>query len=160
MKSEFEMSLVGDLIDFLDLQVRQMEDNIFETQSKYAESIVMKFGLENASYRRTPTAIHVKVRKDENGVDVNQSIYISMIRSLLYLTSSRPGITFVVGVCARYQAKSKASHLTQVKRIMKYINGTCDYDILYSHDTNSISVGCDVNRAESADDKKKSTSYY
>jgi hypothetical protein len=27
-----------------------------------------------------------------------------MIGSLLYLTASRPGITYVVGVCARYQA--------------------------------------------------------
>jgi len=65
-----------------------------------------------------------------------------MIGSFLYLTASRPDITFVVGVCARYQAKTKVSHLTNVKRMMKYINGTCDYGILYSHDTRSMLVGC------------------
>lgn len=63
-----------------------------------------------------------------------------MIGNLLYLTTSRPDITFSIGVCARYQCKLKASHLTQVKRIMKYINGTCDHGILYYHDTNSILV--------------------
>jgi hypothetical protein len=30
-----------------------------------------------------------------------------MIGSLLYLTASRPDITFVVGVCVRYQAERK-----------------------------------------------------
>jgi len=52
-----------------------------------------------------------------------------MIGSLLYLTTSRPDITFVVGVCATYQEEPKMIHLTQVKRILKYINGTTDYGI-------------------------------
>lgn len=60
-----------------------------------------------------------------------------MIGSMLYLKARRPNITFL-GVCARNQAKPKASNLTQVKRIMKYISETCDYGSLYSHDTNSI----------------------
>jgi len=83
---------------------------------------VKKFGLENASHKRTPTATHLKLSKDENGVVVDQSLYKSMIGSFLYLTTSRPDITFVVGVCARYQAEPKMSHLVQVKRILKYIN--------------------------------------
>lgn len=42
-----------------------------------------------------------------------------------------------------------------MKRILKYINGTCDYGILYSHSKNSILVGyCDADWAGSADDIK------
>jgi hypothetical protein len=49
----------------------------------------------------------------------------------------------------------KMSHLTQMKRIMKYINGTSDYDILYSHSENSKLIGyCDADWAGSADDRK------
>lgn len=100
--------------------------------------------LENASQKRTLVATHVKVIKDEKGVDVDQSLYRSMIGNLLYLTISQSDITFSIGVCARYQAKSKTSHITQVKIIMKYINGTCDYGILYSLGTNLVLVGyCD-----------------
>ncbi|XP_057418565.1 uncharacterized mitochondrial protein AtMg00810-like [Lotus japonicus] len=122
-----------------------MVNTIFISQSKYARSIVKKFGLDNASHKRTPAATHIKLTKDEKGVCVDQSIYRSMIGSLLYLTASSPYITFVVGVCARYQAEPKASHLVQVKRIIKYVNGTSDYGILYSHDQNSSFVGyCDV----------------
>ena len=35
---------------------------------------------------------------------------------------------FVVGVCARYQSSPKTNHLLSAKRIIKYINGTSDYD--------------------------------
>src|ERR1044072_2055643 len=81
-----------------------------------------------------------------------------MIGSLLYLTTSRPDITFVVGVCARYQAQPKASHLIQAKRIIKYVSGTSDYGILYTHGTSSSLTGyCDADWARSADDRKSTS---
>lgn len=132
MKSEFEMSLVGELTYFLGLQVKQMEDTIFISQSKYAKNIVKKFGMESASHKRTRVATHLKLTKDERGVDADQSLYRIMIGSLLYLTASRPDINFVVGVCARNQAEPKESHLNQVKRILKYVNGTGEYGLIYS----------------------------
>ncbi|WJX69187.1 hypothetical protein P8452_53469 [Trifolium repens] len=102
MQSEFEMSLVGELTYFLGLQIKQMEDTIFISQSKYARNIVKKFGMENATHKRTPAPTHLKLTKDEKGISVDQSLYRSMIGSLLYLTASRPDITYAVGVCARY----------------------------------------------------------
>ncbi|KAK2385434.1 putative mitochondrial protein [Trifolium repens] len=158
MQSEFEMSLVGELTYFLGLQIKQMEDTIFICQSKYARNIVRKFGLDNASHKRTPAPTHLKLTKDEQGVGVDQSMYRSMIGSLLYLTASRPDITFAVGVCARYQSEPKVSHLNQVKRILKYVNGTCDYGMMYSHCEDSSLCGyCDADWAGSADDRKSTS---
>jgi len=71
MQSDFEMSLVGELTYFLGLQVKKMEDMVFISQSKYAKNIVKKFGLENASHKRTPAVTHLKLTKDENGVTVD-----------------------------------------------------------------------------------------
>ena len=90
--------------------MKQMEDSIFLSQSKYAKNIVKKFGMENASHKSTPAPTHLKLSKDEAGTSVDQSLYRSMIGSLLYLTASRPDITYAVGVCARYQANPKISH--------------------------------------------------
>ncbi|XP_070016005.1 secreted RxLR effector protein 161-like [Nicotiana sylvestris] len=55
-----------------------------------------------------------------------QKLYRGMIDSLLYLTASRPDIVFSVGLCARFQANPKESHLTVVKRILRYLKGTTD----------------------------------
>jgi hypothetical protein len=73
-----------------------MEDTIFISQNKYAMNIVKKFGMKSASHKRTPAATHLKLTKDEKGVSVDQSLYISIIGSLLYLTTSRPDITFAL----------------------------------------------------------------
>jgi hypothetical protein len=119
---------------------------------------VKKFGLDNGGRKRTLTATHLKLTKDESGIFVDQSMYRSMIGSLLYLTASRPNITFGVGVCERYQAGPKMSHLTQVKRILKYINSTSDYGILYSYSENSKLMGyCYTDWAGSADDRKSTS---
>lgn len=61
-----------------------------------------KFGLENASGKHTLTTTHIKLIGDSDGTNVDESLYRSMIGSLLYLTASRPDIAYDVGVCARY----------------------------------------------------------
>ncbi|GKA13032.1 hypothetical protein Tco_0692578 [Tanacetum coccineum] len=55
--------------------------------------------------------------KDEDGEEVDVHMYRSMIGSLMYLTSLRPDIMFVVCACARYQVNPKVSHLHAVKKI-------------------------------------------
>ncbi|GJU97086.1 putative ribonuclease H-like domain-containing protein [Tanacetum coccineum] len=54
------------------------------------------------------------LRQDEDGEEVDVHLYRSMIGSLMYLTSSRPDIMFVVCACARYQVNPKVSHLQAV----------------------------------------------
>ena len=56
-----------------------------------------------------------------DGKPVDQSLYRSMIGSMLYLTVSRPDIMFSVCLCARFQANPKESHLSAVNRILRYL---------------------------------------
>jgi hypothetical protein len=82
----------------------------------------------------------------------------SMIGCLLYLTASRPDIAFSVGVCARFQANPKESHLTAVKSIIRYVNDTLSSGIWYSRETNLVVVGySDANWAGNADDRKSTS---
>ena len=158
MKNEFEMSMVGELTYFLGLQVKQMNVRIFISQSKYAKNLVKKFGLENAKCVKTPMGTNDKLSKDENSVSIDPTLFRSMIGSLLYLTASRPDICFSVGMCARYQANPKESHLAAVKRIIRYVNGTVDYGIWFSKDTNSGLAGYnDADWAGNVDDRKSTT---
>ena len=54
-----------------------------------------------------------------------------MIGSLLYLTASRPDILFSVCLCARFQSDPRESHLTDVKRIFRYLKGSTNLGLLY-----------------------------
>ena len=57
-----------------------------------------------------------------------------------------------------FRSNPKISHLNQVKRILKYVNGTSDYGIMYCHCSDSMLVGyCDADWAGSADDRKSTS---
>ena len=78
-----------------------------------------------------------------------------MIGCLLYLIASRPDISFNIGVCARFQANPKTSHLTAVKRIIKYVNGTSDFLLFNSKELNvSLAGYSDANWAGNVDNRK------
>jgi len=141
MKQEFEISMIGELNYFIGLQVKQTAEGIFISQSKYAKDLVKRFGLDGKSHPRTPMSTSVKISSDLAGKSVDPSLYRSMIGSLMYLTASRPDIAFNVGVCARFQANPKESHLTAVKCIIRYINDTLLYGIWYSRETNLVIAG-------------------
>ena len=99
-----------------------------------------------------------KLNVDSSGVEVNATLYRSIIGSLLYLIASRPDIAFSVGVCARYKAALKESHLTAVKRIIRYVNGTPDYGLWYLKDSNAcLASYSDADWAGSVDDRKSTS---
>jgi len=76
MQSEVGKSFVG-----LGLQVKQIEESIFLSQSKCAKNNVKKIGMKSA---RTPAPTHSKVFKDENGVcAIYQAEYIAAGRAVL-----------------------------------------------------------------------------
>ena len=104
MSTEFEMSLVGELTYFLGLQARQTDFGTFVSQAKYMKNLVGKFELSSAKHIRTPIGTHEKISRDELGNGVYQTLYKSMIRSLLYLITSCPNLCYSMGVYARYQA--------------------------------------------------------
>ena len=91
-----------------------------------------KFGLESASPIRTPMSSNVKLTVDLLGKSVDSSLYRSMIGSLLYLTASRLDTSYNVGVCGRYQANPKESHMIALKRIIKYVKSTANFGVWYS----------------------------
>ena len=114
------------------------------------------FGLESDSPVRTPMSPNVKLIVDLLGKSVDFSFYRSMIGSLLYLTASRPNISYSVGVCARYQANPKESHMIALTKIIKYVKAIADFGVWYSKDTNDVLAGySDANWPGNADVRKK-----
>nr|GEV14390.1 ribonuclease H-like domain-containing protein [Tanacetum cinerariifolium] len=111
----------GELTFFLGLQVKQKNDGIFISQNKYVAEILKKFGFTKVKNASTPMKTQKPLLKQEDGKEVDVHMYRSMIGSLMYLTSSRPDIMFVVCACARYQVNPKVSHLHAVKRIFRHI---------------------------------------
>ena len=97
--------------------------------------------MESASLVRTPMSPNIKLTVDLLGKNVDSSLYKSVIGSFLYLTASRPNISYSVGVCTRYQANPKESYMIALKRIIKYVKATANFGVWYSKDTNDVLAG-------------------
>jgi hypothetical protein len=92
MQSEFEMSLLGELSFFLGLQIRQSNQGIFISQTKYIREMLKRFGMEDCKPVITPMQTSCKLSKDDDSKSTDHGKYRSMIGSLLYVTASRPDV--------------------------------------------------------------------
>nr|GEX17996.1 hypothetical protein [Tanacetum cinerariifolium] len=106
MKEKFQMSSMGELTFFLDGKTASTR---IDTEKP--------------------------LLKDPDGEDVDVHTYRSMISSLMYLTSSRPDIMFLVYACARFPVTPKALHLHAVKRIFRYLMGKPHLGLWYLKDS-------------------------
>ncbi|GJZ98617.1 putative ribonuclease H-like domain-containing protein, partial [Tanacetum coccineum] len=98
---------------------------------KYVGEILKKFGFSSIRTASTPMETNKALTKDEDGEDVDVCLYMLMIGSLMYLTSSRPDIMFLLCACLRFQVQPKVSHLNAVKRIFRYLKGRAKFGIWY-----------------------------
>ena len=154
MRSEFEMSMMGELNYFLGLQVKQLSEGMFINQAKYTRELIQKFGQQTCKVGKIPMNTSTRIDLDEEGISIEEHKYRKLIGSLLYLTASRPDITFAVGVCARFQSKPKMSHYQTALKIIKYLKGTVNVGLWYPKEgdltlraySDSDYAGCRVDR--------------
>ena len=141
MKSEFEMSMMGELNFFLGLQIKQTPNGTMIHQQKYVKELLKRFGMEAAKPIDTPISPSTRLVMDDGSPSVEEKSYRGMIGSLLYLTASRPDIVFSVGLCARFQSNPKETHLKAVKRIFRYLKNTSDLVLWYPRECSIDLVG-------------------
>ncbi|GJV07730.1 retrovirus-related pol polyprotein from transposon TNT 1-94 [Tanacetum coccineum] len=157
MCSKFKMSMMGKK-KILGLQILQSPRGIFINQSKYALEFLRKFGMESSDLVDTPMVKKSKLDKDAQRKVVDPTHYRGMIGTLMYITASRPDLTFVVCMCARYQEKPTEKHLHAVKRIFKYLRGTINRGLWYLKDSSiALTAYADADHA-GCQDTRRSTS--
>jgi uncharacterized membrane protein YciS (DUF1049 family) len=83
MESEFEISMIGELLFFLGLQITHRHEGMFISQENYLREMMKIFQMEDSKPMGTPMVTGCKLRKDDDSPDVDQSSYRSMIGSML-----------------------------------------------------------------------------
>jgi hypothetical protein len=158
MQNEFEMSMLGEMKFFLGLQITQSDEGIFISQTKYINEMLKKFQMQDCKPVGTPMVTGCKLSQNDDSENVEQTMYRSMIGSLLYVTATRPDVMHAVCQVARFQASPKASHLLAVKRILRYLKGTTEYGLWYPKGNQlDLYAFTDVDWAGCVDDRKSTS---
>jgi hypothetical protein len=91
----------------------------------------------------TPSPFHsgVKLTATCTSLKVDATLYHQLVGSLLYLTHTRPDLSFVVGLVSRYMQTPHESHWKVAKRILLYVHGIVQFRIHYSSEGTPLLVG-------------------
>ncbi|CAL8092095.1 unnamed protein product [Prunus armeniaca] len=160
MMRQYEMTDLGLLHHFLGLGVIQTESYIFLHQKKYAKTLLDKFGFKDCKAVATPLAINEKLSKEDGSEQADEGVYKQIVGSLLYLTATRLDIMFAASLLARFMHGPTRKHMGTAKRVLRYIQGTFDYGIVYEKGKEARLIGyCDSDWSGSEDDMRSTSGY-
>jgi len=116
--------------------------------------------MDSCNLTLTPIAMGIKLRKEDSTKSVNPTLYKSIIGSLMYLTATCPDMMYAMSLISRFMESPKAMHLQATKRILRYVQGTIRYGIMYRKTNDFKLIGyIDSNWARSYDDQKSTSGY-
>ena len=132
MTSQFEMSDLGLLSFYLGIEVEQKEDCITVKQTSYAKTVLSQFGMADCNPTKIPMNPGVKMHDDKQRVKTDPTEYMRVIGCLRYLLHTRPDMAFSVGMASRFMEKPTVLHIGAVKQILRYLQGTLNYGLVYT----------------------------
>ncbi|GJY52302.1 ribonuclease H-like domain-containing protein [Tanacetum coccineum] len=153
LHQEFAMTDLGPLNYFLRISVTRDSSGLFLSQKKYAIEILEKAHMVYCNPSRTPIDTKSKLGDDGDPVS-DPTLYRSLAGSLQYLTFTRPNISYVVQQVCLHMHDPREPHLSALKRILRYVQGTLNYGLqLFSSSTTDLVaysdadwVGCPTTR--------------
>jgi hypothetical protein len=151
LSQKYKMTDLGEARRFLGLEICKTRNGYTLGQQDYINTIVKRFGLENAKPASSPMDQNVRLENEycEDKL-VDKKKYLSLIGSLMYAAlGTRPDISYAVTALSRYNAAPLAMHYTAAIRVLRYLKDTAHYKLHYekSEKDNGISGYTDADWA-------------
>ncbi len=121
LKQNFEMKDLGKLRYFLGIEVIQFAKGIWLLQRQYALNKLSKYGMMGCKPISIPLEQNVKSSVDEGNLVEDTTMYRCIMGSLIYMTITRPYLSYAIGVVSQFMQTPQKPHLDAVKRILRYI---------------------------------------
>jgi hypothetical protein len=169
LSTNFEMVDLGEVNQVLGMRVRRDLQNgwLSIDQEHYAEEVLKRFGMEDCKPLDNPLAENQKLVEgqgaftEEEKKSMASVPYRSAIGSLMYLmVSTRPDLVATLGILSRFMENLGRTHWEAVKRVLRYVQRTKSYGLLYKRSGNLEVVGfCDSNWGGCLDTRRSTSGY-
>jgi hypothetical protein len=120
---------LGDLHDFLHMSVTRSSNGLFLCQRQYALEILRHAGMSECHPTTTPVDTKAKLSTFDGAPLADASAYRSLAGALQYLTLTRPDLAYAVQQVCLFMHDPRESHLSFLKRILRYVKGTLSYGL-------------------------------
>ena len=160
LSQQFEMKDLGHLNYFLGLKITHSTDGLYITQAKYASKLLSRAGLTDSKTVDTPVELNVHLTPTGGKPLSNPSLYKRLVSSLVYLTVTRPDISYVVHQVSQYLSAPQSTHYAIVLRILRYLKSTLFHGLFYSAQSPLVlRAFSDADWARDPTDRRSTTDY-
>ncbi|XP_047338328.1 uncharacterized mitochondrial protein AtMg00810-like [Impatiens glandulifera] len=121
LQEQFDIKELGTLKYFLGIKIAHSMKGLFLCQRKYVLDLLKETSKLAAKPVKTPIETTAKLNTEEGTPLHDISMYQRLVDKLIYLTVTRPGITFEVSNVSQFLHAPRTSHLSVVYRILHYL---------------------------------------
>ena len=127
MKSKFLIKDLGILKFFLGIEIIETDVGICMSQRKYCLELLHSFGMLGCKPVATPMDLNLVI--SEHGINstdeliANITEYQKLIGKMIYLTITRPVISYPVQCLSQFMHSPRVSHLKLALRVLRYLKG-------------------------------------
>ncbi|XP_022899321.1 uncharacterized protein LOC111412620 [Olea europaea var. sylvestris] len=132
LHSHFKLKDLGNLKYFLRLEIARSKKGIFLSQRQYTLQLLEDTGFLASKPAALPMDPKLKLSSYEGDLIVDASMYRKLTGRLLYLTISRPDITFAVHKLSQFVSQPRQPHLDAAHHLLQYIKASPGQGILFS----------------------------
>ncbi|XP_060969836.1 uncharacterized mitochondrial protein AtMg00810-like [Cannabis sativa] len=132
LHQKFQLKTLGDLKYFLGFEIARAKEGLFISQRKYTLQLLEDTGFLGSKPSKTPMDPKLRLDNEHGETLDNPSTFRQIIGKLLYLTLSRPDITFAVNSLSQFMATPRTPHLQAVHHLLRYLKGNPGQGLLYS----------------------------
>lgn len=163
LHDKFRIKDLGVLHYFLGLEANATSQGVCLNQHKYAVELISEFGLSASKLAKVPMEQAVKlddVITDNDPAMSNIVVYQRLVGRLIYLTLTRPEISFDVHVLSQFMHAPKQSHFKAAMKVLKYHKGNPSRGIgFFKNNEIKLRVFCNSDWASCCMTKKSVTGY-
>ena len=160
LQNKFKIRDLGTLKYFLGLEIARNSSGIHISQRKYASEIVQEAGLLGCKPVVTPIEQNVKFMPDTSEPLKNPTYYRKLIGKLIYLTITRPDLTYAVSILTQFMEKPCKNHMEAVLRVIKNVKGDIGLCLFMSSNTDlRITAFSDSDYASCPTTRRSTTGY-
>jgi histone deacetylase 1/2 len=121
LKPKFEMKDLGKLRYFFGIEVIQSSKGMWLLQRQYAFNKLSKYGMTNYKPISIPLEQNVKLSVIEGDLVEDTTTYICIVRILIYMTITRPDLSYVIGVDSQFMQTPQKPHFDAMRCILRYM---------------------------------------
>lgn len=160
LASNFHMKDLGPVTYFLGLEIDRSSNGFFISQKKYVLDLLQEFGMMQATPLKLPMETHIKRTPDKGDLLPDPTQYQKLLGKLIYLTITRPDLSFPVHNLAQFMQKPTTVHMQAAKRVLRYLlNNPGQGILLASNSAAQLTAYCDIDWASCPTSRKSTTGY-